>query len=323
MKIGVFTVLYQDLPFQQMLDKLQGLGVKAVELGTGNYPGDQHCNPDYLLDNRHEIKKFKDAIKKRNMIISGLSCQGNPLHPNKEIAKKHHKTWEKTIQLAEQLEVDVVNCFSGCPGDSFDAQFPNWVTCAWPPEYEKLRKWQWDEVVIPYWQRQSQFASKYGINKIAIEMHPGFVVYNPETLVELRERAGNNIGANFDPSHLIWQGIDPVEAIKYLGKKECIYHFHAKDTYVNEANKSINGVLDTKHYSEFLKRAWSFRTIGYGQSQKTWKDILSALRAVGFDNVISIEHEDMLASVDEGLKQAIQLLEGSMLKESPTEIWWA
>jgi len=274
MKIGVFTVLYQNLPVEEMLDKLQSFGVEAVELGTGNYPGNKHCDPDYLLDNPMKIKEFKDTIAKRGMTISGLSCQGNPLHPNKTIAKEHHETWEKTVKLAQQLEVDVVNCFSGCPGDSHNALYPNWVTCSWPPEYEEIRKWQWDEVVVPYWQKQSKFASDHGIEKIAIEMHPGFVVYNPETLIALRERAGSNIGANFDPSHLTWQGIDPVEAIKFLGNHNSIYHFHAKDTYVNKANVAVNGVLDTKHYSEILNRSWSFRTVGYGQSEKNGKIFL-------------------------------------------------
>ncbi|MCP8969778.1 sugar phosphate isomerase/epimerase family protein [Ectobacillus ponti] len=323
MKLGVFTVLYQSLPFEAMLDKLQSMGVEAVEIGTGNYPGTNHCNPEELLNNPEKLRAFKQAITSRGLIISALSCHGNPLHPNPEIAAAAHQTWRNTVLLAEQLGVAVINLFSGCPGDQPGAKAPNWVTCSWPPEYLEVLSWQWDEVVLPYWKREAEFAEMHGVHKIAFEMHPGFVVYNPETLLKLREHAGPSIGANFDPSHLIWQGIDPVEAIKELGKEGAIFHFHAKDTYLDKANISRNGMLDTKHYSDILNRSWTFRSVGYGQDKKRWKDMVSALRAVGYDYVISIEHEDMLASVDEGLGKAISLLKDVMFTEQTADMWWA
>jgi sugar phosphate isomerase/epimerase len=323
MKLGVFTALYQSLPFEEMLDKLANMGVETIELGTGNYPGNHHCNPEELLSSPEKTRSFLKAIESRNLTISGLSCHGNPLHPNKEVANQAHQVWRNTVLLAERLGVPVVNGFSGCPGDYPGAKNPNWVTCSWPPEYLDVLNWQWDEVVIPYWKEEANFAALHGINQIAFEMHPGFVVYNPETLLKLREHAGESIGANFDPSHLVWQGIDPVEAIKKLGREKAIFHFHAKDTYLDRANININGVLDTKHYSNILDRSWTFRSVGYGHDEKLWKDIISTLRAVGYDYVISIEHEDMLASTDEGLRKAISLLKGAMFKEQITEMWWA
>ncbi|MFC4766313.1 sugar phosphate isomerase/epimerase family protein [Effusibacillus consociatus] len=323
MKLGVFTVLYQDFPFEQMLDKVAEMGVETVELGTGNYPGNKHCDPDELLEDPAKATAFKRAVESRGLSISGLSCHGNPLHPDKEFAKQSHDTWRKTVLLAERLEIPVINGFSGCPGDHSGAKFPNWVTCSWPPEYMEILKWQWDEVVIPYWREETKFAESHGIRQIAFEMHPGFVVYNPETLLKLREQAGPSIGANFDPSHLLWQGIDPVEAIKKLGRENAIFHVHAKDTYLDQANIRVNGVLDTKHYSEILDRSWVFRTVGYGQNEKMWRDIVSALRAVGYDYVLSIEHEDMLASIDEGLSKSIGLLKVVLFKEEVPEMWWA
>ncbi|MFL6555442.1 MAG: sugar phosphate isomerase/epimerase family protein [Bacillus sp. (in: firmicutes)] len=323
MKLGVFTPLYQNLTFEEMLDKLADMGVEAVELGTGNYPGNHHCNPDDLLASPEKARVYLQAIESRGLTISGLSFHGNPLHPDKKFASNSHEVWRKTVLLAERLGVPVVNGFSGCPGDHEGAKNPNWITCSWPPEYLDVLNWQWNNVVIPYWKDEAKFAKEHGIDQIAFEMHPGFVVYNPETLLKLREHAGENIGANFDPSHLIWQGIDPVEAIKKLGREKAIYHFHAKDTYLDRANISVNGVLDTKHYSNILDRSWSFRSVGYGSDGKMWKDIVSTLRAVGYDYVISIEHEDMLASTDEGLKKAISLLKGAMFKEQLTEMWWA
>jgi sugar phosphate isomerase/epimerase len=323
MKLGVFTALYQNLSFEAMLDKLTDMGVETVELGTGNYPGNHHCNPDELLGSPEKIKVFNRALESRGLSISGLSCHGNPLHPDKTFANQSHDVWRKTVLLAERLGVPVVNGFSGCPGDHAGAKNPNWVTCSWPPEYLDVLNWQWNEVVIPYWKEEAKFAELHGINQIAFEMHPGFVVYNPETLLKLREHAGENIGANFDPSHLVWQGIDPVEAIKKLGREKAIFHFHAKDTYLDRANINVNGVLDTKHYSKVLERSWTFRSVGYGHDEKMWKDMVSALRAVGYDYVLSIEHEDMLASVDEGLSKAISLLKGILFKEPITKMWWA
>ena len=322
MRLGVFTVLYQDLPFEQALDKLAGLGVEAVEVGTGNYPGSAHCDPDELLADEGKRRAFKQAIESRGLVLSALSQHGNPLHPDDAVASSSHETWRKTARLAELLEVPVVIAFSGCPGDHPEARFPNWVTAAWPEDFSTVLEWQWNERVIPYWREEAEVARRHGV-KIAFEMHPGFVVYNTETLLRLRQAVGPEIGANFDPSHLVWQGIDPVESIKALARAEALFHVHAKDTYLDRANIDVNGVLDTKHYGEVLDRSWTFRTIGYGQGERMWRDLLSVLRAVGYDYVLSIEHEDLLLSLDEGLGKAVELLRRLLFKEEQAAMWWA
>jgi sugar phosphate isomerase/epimerase len=322
MKLGVLTVLYQQLSLEEALDKVRGMGVAAVELGTGNYPGNAHCDPDRLLGDDAALRSLRDAVESRGLMISALSQHGNPLHPDDAFARGSHDTWQKTVRLAEKLGVGVVNAFSGCPGDHDGARYPNWVTCAWPTDFNDILAWQWEERVIPYWEREAAFARDHGV-RIAFEMHPGFVVYNPETLLRLRAAVGAEIGANFDPSHLFWQGIDPMEAVKVLGREQAIFHVHAKDTYLDPANVRVNGVLDTKAYERVLDRAWSFRTVGYGQPEKVWRDLVSVLRMVGYDFVLSIEHEDSLMSIDEGLGKAVALLDRVLLKESAGEMWWA
>jgi len=321
-KLGVFTVPYHDMSLSAVLDLLSAQGVEAVELGTGNYPGGAHCDPNVLLEDPEARSRLLENLKQRGMSISALSCHGNPLHPDEAAAASAHETWRKTIRLAVQLEVPVVNTFSGCPGDR-SSQLPNWVTCAWPPEYAELLEWQWEERVIPYWVTEAAFARAEGLMQIALEPHPGFVVYNSETLLRLRSAVGAQIGANFDPSHLLWQGIDPVTAIHDLGRDGAIFHAHAKDTYLNTDNVRRNGVLDTKHYSRIADRAWTFRTVGYGQGERFWRDVVSALRTVGYDYVLSIEHEDALASTDEGLSKAIGLLSQILLRDRPSDMWWA
>ena len=320
MKIGVFTVLYQDLPLEEALDRIVARGVEAIEISTGNYAGSSHCDTQALLADRGAARHYKDSIERRGPVISGLSQHGNPLHPREEIARATHETWRATVQLAELLEVPVVLAFSGCPGDQPGARYPNWVTCPWPDDYFEILDWQWNERVLPYWTREAAFAREHGV-RIALEMHPGFVVYNTETLLRLREAAGAEVGANFDPSHLFWQGADVVEVINALGRADALFHVHAKDTYLNHANIRLNGVLDTKPGAAgppaaVARRSWIFRTIGYGQGEQRWREIVSALQANGYDGVVSIEHEDPLLSIDEGFAKAVELLQRILPRES-------
>ena len=321
MKLGVFTVILRFLPFEQALDYLAGLGVQTVELGIGAYCGTEHCDPEALLASDQKTRDFLNAIHSRGLQISGLSVHGNPIHPNPATAAAHHEAFERGVRLAAKLGVEVVTTFSGCPGGAAGDAQPNWVTCPWPPEFLDILNYQWNEVVIPYWTKTAAFAREHGIRKIALEMHPGFVVYNPETLLKLRSAVGPEIGANFDPSHLIWQGIDPCAAVRAL--QGAIWHVHAKDTSIQKWNSSINGVLDTKHYRDELNRSWLFRTVGYGSPRQFWCDFISALRMIGYDHAVSIEHEDSLMSKREGLEKAIQLLQSILLQEPKGEVTWA
>ncbi|MBT9331023.1 sugar phosphate isomerase/epimerase family protein [Paracidobacterium acidisoli] len=318
MRLGVFTPLLSQLPLDKVLTKLRALDITTVELATGNYPGDTHCKLS-MLDDAAALKAFQQTLKDHGTSISALSCHGNPLHPDPEKAKQAQEVSRQTILLAEKLGVSVVVDFSGCPGDSAHAKFPNWVTCPWPPEYLDILEWQWKEVVVPYWIKRAEFAAQHGV-KIAIEMHPGFVVYSPETLLKLRSIAGPAIGCNYDPSHMFWQGIDPVAAIRVLG--DAIFHVHAKDTQLYPANLPRTGVLDTKLYTDERNRGWIFRTCGYGHGAEWWKEFVSTLRMFGYDNVLSIEHEDSLLSPEEGLSKAARFLQEAVVREAPAAAWW-
>lgn len=318
MKLGVFTPLLAQLPLDAVLSKLKSLGISTVELGTGNYPGDAHCKLS-MLEDASALKDFQRKLEDHGASISALSCHGNALHPDKALAKQFQEVSRKTILLAEKLGVSTVVDFSGCPGNSHEATAPNWVTCPWPPEYLDILDWQWKEVVEPYWVKHAAFAEQHGV-KIAIEMHPGFVVYSPETMLRLRSIAGPSIGCNYDPSHMFWQSIDPIAAIRVLG--DAIFHVHAKDTQMYPANLPKTGVLDTKPYTDELNRGWIFRTCGFGHGAEWWKEFVSTLRMCGYDNVLSIEHEDSLLSSEEGLSKAAHFLDEIVLKEKPTAAWW-
>lgn len=318
MKVGVFTPLLAQIPLPTVLEKLKKLQIHTVELGTGNYPGDAHCKLS-TIENSSALADFKKLLSDHGVTISALSCHGNPLHPDKARAQHDAEVSRKTILLAEKLGVPVVVDFSGCPGDSPSAKQPNWVTCPWPPDYLDLLRWQWDEVVAPYWTSHAKFAADHGV-RIAIEMHPGFVVYSPETLLRLRSIAGAAVGANLDPSHLFWQNIDPIAAIRVLG--DAIHYVHAKDTQLYPANLPRTGVLDTKPYTEERHRGWIFRTCGYGHGAEWWKEFISTLRMYGYDYVLSIEHEDSLLSAEEGLAKASAFLNELVIREQPGAAWW-
>jgi sugar phosphate isomerase/epimerase len=318
MRVGVFTPLLSQLPLEDVLKKLSAKGIHTVELGTGNYPGNAHCKLS-MLDVGSELDAFRKKLADYGFSISALSCHGNALHPDAERARHDAEVSRKTVELAERLGVPVVVDFSGCPGDSPAAKQPNWVTCPWPPDYLETLKWQWDEVVAPYWTKHGAFAAERGV-KIAIEMHPGFVVYSPETMLRLRAIGGKAVGCNLDPSHMFWQGIDPIAAVRVLG--EAIYYVHAKDTQIYGRNLPLTGVLDTKPYTDEKNRSWIFRTCGYGHGAEWWREFVSTLRMFGYDYVLSIEHEDSLLSPEEGLTKAADFLSEIVIREQPAAPWW-
>jgi sugar phosphate isomerase/epimerase len=320
MKLGVFAVLLSDRPFEPMLDTVVELGLETVELGTGAYPGNAHCKPTELLASDAKLRAFRQAIRERGLTISALSCHGNPLHPDRRTAKAHHEAFLRTVALAEKLDVKTVVTFSGCPGSDPKAQQPSWIVSPWPPEFAAALEWQWTERVLPYWTDTAKRCKAAGV-RVGIEMHPNFVAYNAETMLRLSAIAPKIIGCNFDPSHLFWQQADPVQTIRALGDR--IFHVHAKDCRIDVANTRLNGVLDSKNYTRELERSWVFRTVGYGNDALVWKDIISALRMVGYDHAISIEHEDSLMSPAEGLRKAIEFLRPIVLSQPKGEAYWS
>ena len=322
MKLGVFTVLFSDKSFEEMLDHVKAAGLDSVEIGTGGYPGAAHCPLDELLADEAKRKDYLHQVESRGLSISAFSCHGNPISPDEVWAKECHETLKKTIQLASLLNVPVVNTFSGTPGDPSGSKYPNWPVAPWPNEYGDILTWQWEEKLVPYWKEMGKFAEEHHV-KIGLELHGGFLVHTPHTMLKLRELTSDVIGANLDPSHMWWQGIDPVAAIKILGKAGAIFHFHAKDTYIDQDNVNMYGLTDMQPYGEIQTRAWNFRSVGCGHDVKEWSDMMSALRTYGYDYVVSIEHEDPIMSIEEGFTRAVTNLQSVLIKEQPASMWWA
>lgn len=240
MKLCVLANLYAKKPLEEVLPMLKGMGVEAVEIGCGGFPGKDHCDPEVLLADDAKLAAWLDLFKKYDIELAALSCHGNPVHPNPEVAAAADRDFRNAVLLAEKVGVDTIVTFSGCPGDHPGAKYPNWVTCPWPEDFLAILDYQWNEVLIPYWKEACAFAEAHHVPHIALELHPGFCCYNTETLLKLRKAVGPVIGANFDPSHLIWQGMEPAAAIRMLG--DAIYHVHAKDTKIDAINTARIGV---------------------------------------------------------------------------------
>lgn len=307
--IGVFDPVFERLSLDQMLDKVAGYGLEAMEIGTGGYPGNHHCPVEELLSDDAKLRAWKKKFDDHKLMVATLSCHGNPLHPDPKIAARDAETFRRTVLLAEKLGVQVIVGFSGCPGGSPTDTMPNWVTYRWPPEYAQILDWQWNEKVIPYWKQAAKFARDHGIHKLAFEMHPGFVVYNPRTLLKLRDALGEEIGANCDLSHLFWQGCDPIEVIHLLGKQGVIFHAHMKDTVMFKDNVAKYGVLNFAFETRDLSQASeTFRAVGYGHSANTWKEIVRAYMEVGYPGILSIENEDPLLPGEVGVERAAYVL---------------
>jgi sugar phosphate isomerase/epimerase len=305
--IGVFDPPFNKLSLDEMLDRFASLGIEAVEVGAAGPNGSPHCPRPQLVADPAKARAWKKKFDDRGIPVMTLSCHNNALYPDEAKARAAAEQFRETLQLAGMLGIPTVVGFSGCPGGSPTDTVPNWVTYTWPDEHGIALEWQWKERVIPYWQETVKFARKQGVHRIALEMHPNFVVYNPRTLLRLREAVGEEIGANCDLSHLFWQQCNPVEVIRFLGKQGALYHAHMKDTAFFQHNVDRFGVLnfgkkDDHEASEF------FRAVGYGHSASAWKDIMAAYMEVGYNGMLSIENEDPILSGEVGVQRSLAVL---------------
>lgn len=312
MKIGLVTDGLSDLPLDSLLPTAAGLGIQMLEFGCGNWSQAPHLSLDTMLSSVSERDRFIGKLSGHGLAISALNCSGNPLHPGAN-GLAHRAVTAKTIALAGMLGVRRVVMMSGCPGGPGDAN-ANWVTTAWPPEAARVLEWQWSEQVVPYWQDLVKHAAAAGVDSLCLELHGQQVVYNVDTLFRLREAVGATVGANLDPSHLFWMGADPLVAVAAL--QGAIYHVHAKDTRINAPRAAVHSLIDTTPNDQLDRRAWSYVTLGHGHDVSWWKQFAAALFASGYDDVLSIEHEDMALSPLEGVRQSVALLQNAMARSS-------
>ena len=304
MRIGLNTDSLGHLPFDEMLEIVGDLGIETVELCCGGWSTAPHVNLELLLEKESERENYLAKIRDHGLEIDALNCSGNQLAPG-ERGKSNDRVVRNTMKLARLLGVQRIVMMSGLPGGPGD-QNANWITTAWPPECHEILHYQWEMIAIPYWRDLVHYARENGIEKICVEQHAHQLVYNTETLLKLRDVAGEIVGVNFDPSHALWMGGDPLRAIRRL--RGAIYHVHAKDTRIDPHNSEINTLLETKPNNRVAERSWNYVTLGYGHSELWWRDFVIQLRQNDYDDVLSIEHEDFNLPPVVGVQKSIELL---------------
>jgi len=308
MRIGLNTDSLGHLPLDEMLETAADLGVETVELCCGGWSSAPHVNLDLLLEKESERENFLAKIRDHGLEIDALNCSGNQLAPG-DRGRSNDRVVRNTMKLAQLIGVHRIVMMSGLPGGPGD-QNANWITTAWPPECHEILRYQWEDVAIPYWRDLVNHARENGIERICVEQHAHQLVYNTEMLLKLRDAAGEIVGVNFDPSHALWMGGDPLRAIRKL--RGAIYHVHAKDTRIDPHNSEINTLLETKPNDRVAERSWNYVTLGYGHSELWWRDFVVQLRQNGYDDVLSIEHEDFNLPPLVGVRKSIDLLKNVM-----------
>jgi sugar phosphate isomerase/epimerase len=304
MKLGFVSDSLSNRPFEDMLDQAVRLGVDGVEVNTGGWSTAPHLDLPAMVRDQGQRKAFARAFADRGLQIIALNADGNQLHPvsgGVQSACLHD-----TVRVAGELGIKTVCCMSGLPGGGPGEKTPNWVVSSWPPETQGILKWQWDDVLLPYWHDLARLARACGVERFAIELHGNQLVYNVPSLLKLRGAIGPMIGANLDPSHLFWMGADPLVAAERLGA--AVHHVHAKDTLLNTSVQATTGLLENGSLTNIAARSWSYITLGFGHGDEWWRQYCYRLRMGGYDGWLSIEHEDVMLDSLEGLAKSVELL---------------
>ncbi len=304
MRLSLVTDILGYLPFEDMLDTVSKLGFEAVELGCGNWSKAPHLKLDELLSSELARMDFMAALERRGLSIAALNCSGNQLHPGAS-GEEHRAVVDKTFRLAEKLGVKTVVMMSGCPGGTPKDELPNWITHVILPEHEKALDYQWNDVLIPYFQKAGYLAKECGI-RVAIENLGATMIHNPANMLRLREHVDPVIGMNFDPSHHMWMGGDPIAALRLLG--DAIHYMHAKDVRLERTLAEANGLIDTYWINDIAKRSWNYVALGHGHDVQWWKEFFAVARLVGYDGPVSLEMEDAGMEPLTGVKKSLTTL---------------
>jgi sugar phosphate isomerase/epimerase len=324
-KLGAISSTLRHLDLEDNLRHFRERGLQAVELACAGFHDVSYGEPgkllaEKLLSQRGELDRFVDLVAEYGLEISALAIHGEPLAPDRDKAERYRTEFRQACELAEALGTTRLTLLAGLPEGGPGDATPNWITCPFPYSLMDSYRWQWEERLTPYWEAQGAIAAAHGL-KLCFEMHPGDMVFNTETMLRLREILGPVAGCNFDPSHLFWQGIDPLESLRALG--DAVYHVHAKDSLVEAPNARLNGVMDPKPFGDVTRRSWTFRTPGWGHDASFWRSFIATLRLIGYDDVISLEIEgDEFMNPIEGLDQAVAFLKPLVLERPVGVQWW-
>jgi sugar phosphate isomerase/epimerase len=306
MKLGFVSDSLGGMSFEDLLANASRMEVSGIEVNTGGWSTAPHFDLAAMKDAEKQ-KSFLKAFADTGLEIISLNANGNPLHPTQP---EQGQCLKDTIRVAGAMGIKTVCTMSGLPAGSAADRMPNWVVSSWPPETQTILRYQWEDVLLPFWTEIAALAKEHGVERIALELHGNQCVYNVPSLLKLRDAIGPVIGANLDPSHLFWMGADPLVAAEALG--DAIYHVHAKDTLLNAPVQAVTSLLENGSLMDIPSRSWSYITLGFGHGEEWWRQFCYRLKMAGYDGWLSIEHEDVLLNSLEGLEKSVVLLKGVM-----------
>jgi sugar phosphate isomerase/epimerase len=304
LELGLYTDSLKHLDFEAALDLAARVGATGIEIATGGQSSAPHLRVDELLADAEARSAFVEAFERRGLRIAALNCSAWPLHP--AAGDRHVALIRKTIRLAAELGVDKLVTMSGNPGDGPGGSAVNFVWYPWPDDSMALLERQWD-AAIALWRDLASEADAAGVGRLAFELHPLHLVYNVPTFQRMRDAVGPIIGVNLDPSHLFWQGMDPIAVVRALGP--AVYHVHLKDTQIVPDQVALAGVLDQRSFDDPGQRAWVFRTAGAIHGPEFWSAFVAALREGGYDDVLAIENEDASLPPEASVEQAARFMQ--------------
>jgi sugar phosphate isomerase/epimerase len=314
MKLGIFSLPYNDMSLDEFLDFAKGYGYEAVEI-TANKDSN-HIDINDVV--KGGAKKILNAVESRSLTISALTNHFEGMlvmgphdettdawAPSSDAEAKIKFGTERmirTAQAASELGVDKVVGFIG------SNVWDKWYS--FPPKNERIYEQAW-EIFAERWNPILDKFKEYGV-KFALEVMASQMAYNIETCeralkaLDYREE----FGFNFEPGHLVWQLIDPVVFIRRF--KDRIYYCHAKDGELQADVIGSSGVASTGAWVR-EDRGFRFRTPGWGDSN--WRRVISALVESGYDGVVSYEHEDPVMSREDGAEKCIEFLKPLIIKK--------
>lgn len=311
MKLGFFAANYAHLSLEEVAKIMNKNGYEMMEIPAYIGNGQMECDDILQGNNASELNKM---LRSYDIEISGLSNHADSLlilgphtedtdglfkGTKEEKIKYGTDSLIKTAQAANALGVSVVNGFTGVT--NWGRYFPFPFAQGW----EKMEQ-EFAELFVPILDKFKE----YGV-KFAVEPHPNNMIYDIHTAKRAIELVDNHpcLGYNLDPANLIYLGLRVENFIDELGDR--IFHVHAKDGEIVEHNIERGGILMQGDWQR-LDRAFRFRIPGWGSVP--WKKIITELSMVGYDYVLSYEHEDVTMSVGDGVEKVAAYLKPLIIK---------
>ncbi len=321
MKLGMNTFFVMKFERDEALQFCREIGVTALELAAIGPAAERFCDIDRLLSDSEARNRWLDNYAVLGFEIYSFAAHGSPLHPDRQIAESYSREFRKVCAFMEKIEATRLCLVAGLPEGREGDTLPNWIVNTDLPGSDLLKdalEWQWNERLLPYWREHGKIAADHGVS-LCFEMQVNDMIHNPIKLRQLRDEIGPVVACNFDISHMWAQKIDPLEAIHYLG--DLIQAVHLKDTLIHEPNARLRGLMDTTHPLHPDKRAWSFTLPGWGHDERTWREVITALRFVGYEGILTLEHESEYMEIQSGLEKSAAFIR-TMLLDVPPGISW-